>query len=107
MEITKELATQAIFSAIDELNAPLDPELHLEKSENTILFGKGGSIDSVGLVNLVMATEQFLYDASGREILLASEEAMSRRRSPYRSVAALAEYAVEVAKTHAVECGAS
>ena len=34
---------------------------------------------------------------TGEEVLLASEAAMSRKRSPYRSVKALAEYATEVA----------
>ncbi len=96
MTISKQAALNAIYAAIDEINLSLDETERLEKSEATIIFGEGGKIDSVGLVNLVMATEQYLYDETGCELLLASEAAMSRRRSPYRSVGALADYAVEV-----------
>jgi hypothetical protein len=46
-----------------------------------------------------MAAEAHLGDATGLDLVLASEAAMSRRRSPYRSPGALAEYAVEVAQT--------
>ena len=44
-----------------------------------------------------MMVEQNIMMDTGAELLLASEAAMSRKRSPYRSVASLADYAVEVA----------
>jgi hypothetical protein len=44
-----------------------------------------------------MAAEAHVADATGIDLVLASETAMSRKRSPYRSLRALAEYAVEVA----------
>ena len=69
----------------------------LERSEDTILFGEGAALDSLNLVNLVMMVEQNIMMETGAEVLLASEAAMSRKRSPYRSVKALADYAAEVA----------
>ena len=96
MSLTKETALQAIYSAIEEMNATLEPEKQLQKSADAIIYGPESQLDSIGLVNLVMAVEQQLYDVLGQEVLLASEAAMSRRRSPYRSADALADYAIEV-----------
>ncbi len=96
MSLSREQAVTAIYEAIDELNPQLDG-ISLERSEDTILFGEGAALDSLNLVNLVMMVEQNIMMETGTEVLLASEAAMSRKRSPYRSVKALADYAAEVA----------
>ena len=96
MSLTREQAVAAIYEAIDELNPQLEGTT-LERSEDTILFGEGAALDSLNLVNLVMMVEQNIMMETGAEVLLASEAAMSRKRSPYRSVKALADYAAEVA----------
>lgn len=97
MSLETSTATQAIFNAIDEINLQLPEDKQIPKSDDAILFAEGGNLDSLGLVNLVIAAEQHIMDLTGDELVLASETAMSRKRSPYRSVSALAEYAVEVA----------
>lgn len=97
MSLEKDQAIQAIFNAIDELNPQLDEDKQLEKKADALIFGEGAPLDSLDLVNLVMAAEQHIMDLTGDEVVLASETAMSRKRSPYRSVDALAKYAVEVA----------
>lgn len=96
MSLTKQEAVQAIFNAIEELNTQLKPELQVQLSEDAPIYGEGAPLDSLNLVNLIMLVEQHIMDLSGAELVLASEAAMSRKRSPYRSVSALAEYAVEV-----------
>ena len=96
MSLSRDQAVAAIYEAIDELNPQLDG-ITLERSEDTILFGEGAALDSLNLVNLVMMVEQNIMMETGEEVLLASEAAMSRKRSPYRSVKALADYASEVA----------
>jgi len=96
MSLSRDQAVTAIYEAIDELNPQLDG-VTLERSEDTILFGEGAVLDSLNLVNLVMMVEQNIMMETGAEVLLASEAAMSRKRSPYRSVKALADYAAEVA----------
>jgi len=74
----------------------LEETKKLERSADAIIFGPGGQIDSLGLVNLVMSCEQLFYEMAGQEILLASESAMSRRNSPYLCADTLADYAVEI-----------
>lgn len=98
MSLTRDQAIAAIFNAIDEMNPQLSAERQLTKVEDGMIYGEGAPLDSLDLVNLVMAVEQHIMDLTGDELVLASEAAMSRKRSPYRSVGALAEYAVEVAR---------
>lgn len=97
MSLTPDQALSAISQAVAELNLSLLPEKQISVDPDAILFGEGGQLDSLGLVNLVMAAEQHIGDLSGDDIVLASEAAMSRKRSPYRTLRRLAEYAVEVA----------
>jgi len=97
MSLDRANAISSIFSAIEELNPQLKEERRLTTTEDTLLFGEGANLDSLDLVNLVMTVEQHIMMNTGAEVLLASEAAMSRKRSPYRSVTALADYAVEVA----------
>ncbi len=75
---------------LDEDEIELDGEL----SEDTILFGKDGALDSMGLVTLIVALEQAIEDRFDASAGLADEKAMSQARSPYRSVGSLADYAV-------------
>jgi hypothetical protein len=96
MGLTRSVALSAVYSAIDEINLSLDDDKKLPRSPDTVIFGPSGMVDSVTLVNLVMAAETHLFELTGKEVLLASEDAMSRRKSPYRSASALADYAVEV-----------
>lgn len=62
-------------------------------AEDTILFGKEGVLDSMGLVTLIVAVEQAIEDKFDVSPGLADEKAMSQAKSPYRSVATLADYA--------------
>ena len=88
----KEKVSQSIFKAIDELNEQLPPEQNLEKSIETRIIGKGGKLDSVGLVNLIVAVEQMIEDEFEVPMTLADERAMSQNQSPFRTVRTLAEY---------------
>ena len=88
----KEKVTQSIFKAIDELNEQLPPEQNLEKSIETRIVGKGGKLDSLGLVNFIVAVEQMIEDEFEVPITLADERAMSQNQSPFRTVGTLAEY---------------
>lgn len=96
MAIELEQALVAAKSAIEEVNLSVADDKKLSDDLDAVLFGDGSGLDSIGLVNVVMAVEAHIGDLTGQDIVLASEAAMSRRHSPYRSLRALAEYAVEV-----------
>jgi acyl carrier protein len=56
------------------------------------LYGKGGVLDSLGLVRVIAELEDEIYAVTQKNITLADEKAMSQKSSPFRSVAALSEY---------------
>ena len=64
--------------------------------DNPTIFGPGAPLDSLGLVNFLADLEYRLGEEFKTEIILASDRAMSRSRSPFRDVAALTEYIVEL-----------
>lgn len=101
MSLDTDTALAAIQGAVAEINLSRPAGAQIPDDPDAVLFGEGGSVDSVGLVNLVMAAEAHVGDATGLDLVLASEAAMSRKRSPYRSLRALADYAVEVAESEA------
>jgi acyl carrier protein len=90
----REKVLQAIYGAVDELNDTLPAERKLAKTPETVLFGKGGKLDSLGLVNLIVATEQRIEEAFGVAVTLADERAMSQQHSPFRTIGSLADYAI-------------
>ena len=64
----------------------------------TALLGGKSVLDSLGLVRLVLEVEQRVEDRYGASISLADERAMSQQRSPFRTVATLADYVETLAQ---------
>jgi acyl carrier protein len=87
-----ESITRSLFTVINKFNRGLPPDKQLEKAPGGILFGKGGPLDSLGLVNLIVATEQQIEEDFGIPISLADERAMSQETSPFRTVDRLVNY---------------
>ncbi len=89
------------MNATDESKAPVVRRMILQlmppgSGENSRIFGAGAPLDSLGLVNLLADLEYRLAEEFGREVVLASERAMSRNHSPFRDVAALTDYILEL-----------
>ena len=61
----------AVYCAIDAVNEMLPPESHVEKRPETVLFGTGGVLDSLGLMNLILTAEDRLSSAFDRSFGLA------------------------------------
>jgi len=64
----------------------------IELSMDSKLFGGGGPLDSMALVNLIVDLEELIQDDYGKTITLADEKAMSRRTSPFSRVKNLIDY---------------
>lgn len=88
----KEKITQSLYEVIDEINLELPDDMKLEKSTSTVLFGDGGKLDSLGLVNLVVAAEQKITEDFDNPISISDERAMSQKNSPFRTVETLIDY---------------
>ena len=83
---------QVIFDAIDQLNEQYPEDQRLTKSVDTVLFGKSGKLDSLGLVNFIVTVEEIMEENFDLFISLAEEKAMSQKNSPFRTVGTLKEY---------------
>jgi acyl carrier protein len=77
------VAEAAAESGADALKAP---------GSQTPLFGGAGALDSMALVTLIADLEERLAEAFDTPVVLADERAMSRSRSPFRTVGALEDY---------------
>lgn len=92
MKIRAEQIYSVIFNSIGEINSVLPADKHLDKNENTVLYGQKSKLDSLGLVNLIVEVEQRLEDELGISVDLTDEKALSQKNSPFISVKSLTEY---------------
>ena len=88
-----ELEIKIIKFLEDFLKEELEESIEL--SLDSKLFGGGGPLDSMALVNLVVDLEELIEDDYGKTITLADEKAMSRRTSPFSRVQNLIDYVQE------------
>jgi acyl carrier protein len=84
--------TQTLFTVIDELNQLRPREEHLTKDLQTPLAGDFGRLDSAGLINLIVLTEQKIAQELGRPILLTDDRTMSQINVVFRTLGSLADY---------------
>jgi len=87
-----------VCNAIDEVNKqyPGNPSVPIEPE--AVLFGADSSLDSLGLVNLIITIEQMIEDEFEITISLANEKAISRKSSPFRTINSLTEYIEQLLK---------
>lgn len=89
----KELVVERIVTqAIDELNLQRGADEQLGYGPGDLLFGAGGSLDSLGLVLLIAELENRFEEAFGQRVNLADEELLVRDENPFASAGALRQY---------------
>ena len=96
LAVNKQTVLQLIFKTIDEINETLPDDSQLEKSTQTQLLGRQGKLDSLGLVSFIILLEQHITEELNTAITLADEKAISRSKSPFRTVETLADYTLEL-----------
>ena len=87
----EDAARRLVYDAIDMVNQQLPAAKRLTKSPETIIVGAGGALDSLGVVNFVIAVEEKVADATGAAVQLL-DETMLGDGSPFHTVASLARY---------------
>jgi D-alanine--poly(phosphoribitol) ligase subunit 2 len=96
--VTPETVKQLVLDSLKELNEQLDVDKQVELAENTVLFGRGSRLDSLGLVNLIVLVEEKANETFSASITLADERAMSQAQSPFRTVQSLSDYLLMLLK---------
>jgi acyl carrier protein len=81
---------ELVYASVDEVNQQLRRAQRLAKSEQTVISGEGGHLDSLGLVNLVFATEQKIEQELGVSLNLA--DGASLTPNPFHTLGSLVDY---------------
>jgi D-alanine--poly(phosphoribitol) ligase subunit 2 len=90
--ISKSKIIEVVFRGVDELNSQLEEDRKLEKSTDSTIFGRQAKIDSLALVNLIVAVEAEIADEFDVSLTLADERAMSQKTSPFLTIGTLVDY---------------
>lgn len=77
-------ACAIVYDAIDVVNRQLPASRRLPKAPDTVIVGAGGALDSLGVVNFVLAVEEKAA-AAGAPVALLDED-MLVEHSPLRTV---------------------
>jgi acyl carrier protein len=99
MEI-EEKVFKSICHAVDTVNAELSEDQKIVKSIDTNLYGKNGNLDSLSLVNLIVAVEEVISDEFEVAITLADDRAMSQSKNPFQSIRSLVDYILLLLNEH-------
>lgn len=84
--------SEAIYKAVDAFNEQSGKNHQLNKSPTTILFGRGGQLDSLALVSFIIEVEEKINEELGVSIALADERALSQKNSPFSTLQKLTQY---------------
>ena len=85
-----------VAEAVAELNLQRSADERIDQNPHALLFGPGGSLDSLGLVQLIAEVENAVENASGQRVNLADEALLDSAENPFTSIAALCAYLVRV-----------
>ena len=88
----KDAVQTILLLALQNINDERGPDEQLEVDLNTRLFGTDAVLDSLSLVSVIVDLEAAISDASGRDISLTDDRAMSQAVSPFSDVSTLTDY---------------
>ncbi len=74
MVVTEAKALEWVYAASDAINKDLPDEEKIVKAEDTIVHGEGSSIDSLMIINLMLAVESAVERESGTRLSLMSSD---------------------------------
>ena len=86
MNIVEEIIYPVLqeFKETEGLDIELSPEL--------VIFGDGSEFDSLTLVRFIIGIQEQILDLTDKTVVLATPQAMSRSKSPFRNVTTILYY---------------
>ncbi len=97
VNLNRSEVVNVILSALRDVLESQGVEELPALDETTRLIGRSAALDSMGLVTLIVEVEQRLEETFDLVVVLADDRAMSQTRSPFLSVATLADYVMQLA----------
>jgi acyl carrier protein len=83
---------QIIQSSVNSYNESAAPERKITTADNTILFGPGSVLDSLGFVNFIVAIENEIETETSETIFLVDERSMGMEENPFQTISTLKGY---------------
>ena len=90
--MNKQELIQMMIELLQDVLADSDAEYSAEITATTPLVGEGAAITSLSLISFITGVELAIEEKYDTELTLVSEEALSRRKSPFRMIDALSDY---------------
>lgn len=90
--LNKESVQAIILQALGNINDERGADEQIQICLDTRLFGTDAVLDSLSLVSVIVDVEAAISDASGRDISLTDDRAMSQAVSPFADVSTLTGY---------------
>lgn len=92
LTMAEQQIIDVVFRAVDEVNQTRPADKAVPKALDTRLAGPQGTLDSLGLVNLIVAVEENIEIEFGVNVDLANQRAASAQTNPLDTIATLADY---------------
>ena len=89
--ITHSQIKKLVFNVLESLSK-INPDYKFYRRLDANLLGPNSKLDSLGIVNLIVAIEQNIEDEFGVSVTIADERAMSQKHSPFRKIGTLVNY---------------
>ena len=96
MNEIRKLVDQAIDEAIDQVNEFLDDGDKLTPSAESIITGTGGTLDSMGIVNLILTVEEMVKTRTGSQIMLFDETLITNPSGPFENIGKLKQHILKI-----------
>jgi len=96
----KNVVDEIITQSIETFNQMVEPSQHLKNSEDTIIFGTGSTLDSLGFVNFIVTIESEVDSKLNKTIFIVDEQALEMADNPFRTISSLKNLLGEKLKTN-------
>ncbi len=87
---------EIVYAALDDADAQSLDGSPVKKSPDSPLLGSDKGVDSLTIVNLVVAIEEKIEAKLGKTVVLVDEDSMALQEHPFRTVGTLASYVEKV-----------
>ena len=92
----RESVLGVVLAAVETYNLQVPEGERIDSARGMPLFGKKGRLDSLGLVNFIVAVEEECEEAFDLSLSLADERAFAKNHNPFRTIDALVDYVTTV-----------
>lgn len=75
-----------IYEVVDQVNRGRASRDRIDKQPNTVLIGKNGQLDSLGMVNFIIGVEELIEDEYGVQISLVDGTSVNDSSGHLRTI---------------------